>query len=286
MHRLTNHLVANDIMTKTSPIGVFDSGLGGLSVLRDIRALLPNEDYRYYADNAYCPYGLRSQAEIQERSIAVVGLLVAQGAKAIVVACNTASAMAINEIRAAYPHIPIIGLEPAVKPAVAMTKSGRVGVLATPRTAAGERLRWLIETYAGDVQVHTVAAAGLVELVEAGTLSGPEVVSTLQPMLDPMIEAGVDVVVLGCTHYPYLRDEISRYMGGNVPVIDSGTAIARRVQTVLHSHDLLSPGVAEGSVTMMTSGDANVVEPVATLLLGHRMTVTTVAADPRVVEAL
>lgn len=279
MHRLTHQLAVNETMTNPLPIGVFDSGLGGLSVLREIRALLPNEDYRYYADNAYCPYGLRSPAEIQERSIAVVGLLIAQGAKAIVVACNTASAMAINEVRAAYPLVPIIGLEPAVKPAVAMTTSGRVGVLATPRTAAGERLRWLIETYAGDVQVHTVAAAGLVELVEAGTLSGPEVVTTLQPMLDPMIEAGVDVVVLGCTHYPYLRDEIERYLGGEVPVIDSGAAIARRVRVVLDAHGLLSPRDVPGSLVMMTSGNTSTVEPVANLLLNSAVTVTQVATS-------
>ncbi len=271
-------------MTNPSPIGVFDSGLGGLSVLREIRAILPSEDYRYYADNAFCPYGLRSPAEIQERAIAVVSLLIDQGAKAIVVACNTASAMAISDVRATFPAVPIIGLEPAVKPAVAMTRTGRVGVLATPRTVAGERLRWLIETYAGDVQVHTVAAAGLVELVEAGTLGGPEVVATLQPMLDPMIEAGVDVVVLGCTHYPYLREEIQRYMGASVPVIDSGAAIARRVQTVLAANDLVSTSEETGSLVMMTSGDARIVEPVAGLLLDAPVRVTTVSTSARMLE--
>jgi glutamate racemase len=282
--RPEHHPAANVTMSNPSPIGVFDSGLGGLSVLREIRTLLPNEDYRYYADNAYCPYGLRSPGEIRERSIAVVGLLIEQGAKAIVVACNTASAMAITEVRAAYPGIPIIGLEPAVKPAVAVTRSGRVGVLATPRTAAGERLRWLIETYAGNVQVHTVAAAGLVELVESGTLTGPEVVATLQPMLDPMIDAGVDVVVLGCTHYPYLRREIERYMGDGVLVIDSGAAIARRVQSVLASHDLFTTSDQPGSLRMMTSGDAGVVEPVAALLLGEQVIVENIATSARMLE--
>jgi glutamate racemase len=271
-------------MTSNQPIGVFDSGLGGLSVLRDIRALMPSEDVRYYADNAYCPYGLRSPAEIQARSIAVAGLLLDQGAKAIVVACNTASAMAINEVRARYPGVPIVGLEPAVKPAVKLTKSGRVGVLATPRTVAGERLRWLIETYAGDVQVHTVAAAGLVELVESGTLSGSEVVATLRPMLDPMIDAGVDVVVLGCTHYPYLRAEIEVYMGPGVPVIDSGVAIARRVRDVLASHGLLTASTGEGALSLMTSGEAAIVEPVAQFLIGEDVPVTTVQTSHAILD--
>lgn len=263
-------------MSSKHPIGVFDSGLGGLSVLREMRAAMPGEDMRYYADNAYCPYGIRSPAEIQARSIAVTGLLVDQGAKAVVVACNTASAMAIREVRAAFPEVPIIGLEPAVKPAVQMTRSGRVGVLATPRTVAGERLRWLIETFAGDVQVHTVAAAGLVELVEAGILSGPPVVEALRPMLDPMIEAGVDVVVLGCTHYPYLRAEIEAYMGPTVHVIDSGVAIARRVQSVLEEAGLRNEATSSGTLSMMTSGVAAVVEPVARMLLGEAVPVVTV----------
>ncbi len=272
-------------MTSNQPIGVCDSGLGGLSVLREMRVAMPGEDIRYYADNAYCPYGLRSPAEIQARSIAVTQLLVEQGAKAVVVACNTASAMAINEVRAAFPHVPIIGLEPAVKPAVQMTRSGRVGVLATPRTAAGERLRWLIETFGGDVQVRTVAAAGLVELVEAGTLSGPDVVETLRPMLDPMVEAGVDVVVLGCTHYPYLRAEIQSYMGPGVVVIDSGVAIARRVESVLDAAGLRSDASSGGTLSMMTSGAAEVVEPVARLLLDEVVQVVTVQTAGAILES-
>lgn len=251
------------------PVGVFDSGLGGLSVVREMRRLLPAEDLLYFADCAYCPYGIRTQEEIRERSELVVGRLIAGGAKVVVVACNTASAMAIFHLREVFPDVPMIGLEPAVKPAVAITRSGKVGVLATPRTVAGERLRWLIETHAGGVEVHRVAATGLVELVEAGVLAGDQVKSALRPLLDPMLEVGVDVVVLGCTHYPFLRDAIQKYVGDEVRVIDSGAAIARRVEYVLSEAGLKRPEDGQGTFTFATSGDLASVEPVASQLLGE-----------------
>lgn len=255
-----------------SPLGVFDSGLGGLSVVREVRRRLPSEDIRYFADCAYCPYGIRSPDEIRERSETVVGELISDGAKAIVVACNTASAMAIFHLRDVFPEIPMIGLEPAVKPAVGMTRTGKVGVLATPRTVTGERLRWLIETHASGVEVHRVAANGLVELVEAGILNGDEVHRMLEPLLDPMLEIGIDVVVLGCTHYPFLRDAIQQYVGPAVDVIDSGTAIARRVEAVLQERDLLRrSGTKLGSFTFGTSGDLDEVAGVASKLLGEEV---------------
>jgi glutamate racemase len=256
-------------MSNNQPIGMFDSGVGGLSVLAELRALRPTESILYYADNAYCPYGIRPPGEIRDRTMAIARLLVAQGAKAIVVACNTASAVAIEHVRQAVPEVPFIGLEPAVKPGVAMTKTKNIGVLATPRTVIGERLRWLIETHGGDVKVHTVAATGLVELVEQGILTGPEVDTALAPLLDPMIEANVDVVVLGCTHYPYLRKSIEAYVGPNVAVIDSGTAIARRTQSVLDIAGLLSSSFEPGTWTLQTSGNPSEVGPVAELLTGE-----------------
>jgi glutamate racemase len=266
-------------MTNDQPIGVFDSGLGGLSVLRDIRTLMPYEDIRYYADNAYCPYGLRSQEQIRERSRLISGLLLDQGAKAIVVACNTASSMAIDDLRASFPGTLFVGLEPAVKPAARLTKTGKVGVLATPRTVAGERLRWLIETHASGVEVRSVAAAGLVELVESGTLSGPQVTDALRPLLDPMIEAGVDVIVLGCTHYPFLRAGIEAYMGPGVPVIDSGVAIARRTRHVLAEADLLTNDDNPGELSMMTSATVAEVEPVARMLIGEPVMVESIPVE-------
>lgn len=237
--------------------------------MREMRSLLPHERVIYYADNAYCPYGLRSPEEIRERSRLVTGHLISRGAKAVVVACNTASAMAITHLRTCFPDTPIVGLEPAVKPAVSLTKSETVGVLATPRTVAGERLRWLIETHAGGVKVLTVAAAGLVELVEQGVLDGPEVTAALEPLLDPMIESGVDVVVLGCTHYPFLRDAIQAYMGNDVLVIDSGKAIAKRTEFVLEGAGLLDDRGIPGDVTFLTSARVSEVEAVATMLLGE-----------------
>ena len=257
------------------PIGIFDSGLGGLSVYREIRALLPGEDILYYADSAYCPYGIRSPEEIRTRSLLISEMLIARGAKVIVVACNTASAMAITHLREARPDIAFVGLEPAVKPAVALTRTGSVGVLATPRTVAGERLRWLIETHAGGVEVRSVAATGLVELVEAGVLHGPEVHAALRPLLDPMLAAGVDVVVLGCTHYPFLRDEIEAYAGPGVTVIDSGLAIARRTRHVLAAAGLLRARTAGGTFRLMTSGDAEHVRLVAGSLIDETVAPTT-----------
>ena len=260
-------MVAVPSLPRQLPLGVFDSGLGGLSVLQEIRAMLPGEDVLYYADNAYCPYGVRDRREIRERTVLISQLLLDRGAKAIVVACNTASAMAIDHLREVFPGVAFVGLEPAVKPAVTLTRSRKVGVLATPRTVAGERLRWLIETHANGVEVRTVAATGLVELVEAGVLSGADVVAALGPLLDPMLEAGVDVVVLGCTHYPFLRAEIEAYVGSDVAVIDSGVAIARRTLAVLRQLDLECQGEAPGWLRLMTSDYAATVGPIARMLL-------------------
>ena len=255
------------------PVGVFDSGLGGISVLRELRRRLPNEDYIYFADSAWCPYGIKSPEEIRARSECVVGGLIEAGAKTVVIACNTASAMAVFALREVFPDVPLIGLEPAVKPAVAQTKVGRVGVLATPRTVAGERLQWLIETYAAGVTVHRVAATGLVELVEAGILDGPDVDAALRPLLDPMIEVGVDTLVLGCTHYPFLRAPIERHMGPGVDVIDSGVAIARRLDTVLTESGLRRERGEVGTVRFATSGDPTAVGAIAERLLGEPMTI-------------
>jgi glutamate racemase len=279
--------MATHIIDPGQPVGVFDSGLGGLSVVRDIRRRLPHEDIMYFADNAWCPYGLRPPHEIRQRSEAVVGMLINAGAKVIVIACNTASAMAVFHLREVFPDVHLIGLEPAVKPAIERTRSGAVGVLATPRTAAGERLQWLIETYGGGIEVHRVAATGLVELVEAGVLNGPEVDAALGPLLDPMLEVGVDIVVLGCTHYPFLRTAIQEYVGGEVRVIDSGDAIARRLGVVLGAAGLRRYSDRPGTLRLATSGDPMVVRVIATQLVGTPVTVVDRVEDlvaPAVIE--
>jgi glutamate racemase len=253
---------------RNAPIGVFDSGLGGLSVAREVRDRLPYEDLIYYADSAYCPYGTRNADEILARSVAITRELINRGVKMMVLACNTACAVAITDLRAQF-DLPIVGLEPAVKPAARLTTTRRIAVLATPRTIASERLANLIRNHAGSVLVRTVPAPGLVELVEAGKTDGPEVERLLHPLIDPLIKWGVDVIVLGCTHYPFLREAIQRLAGPGVQLIDSGQAIARRVDDLLETQGIRRPnGSRPGQFQMLTSGIASEVDIVVNRLLG------------------
>ena len=250
-----------------SPLGIFDSGVGGLSVAREIRRRLPAERLLYFADNAFCPYGGRPLEEVRERSLEVVGELVDRGAKLVVVACNTASGAALEALRARYP-VPIVGLEPAVKPAVERTRAGRIGVLATAGTLRSERFHRLVHTHAGSVQVVRRASPELVELVEAGRISGPEVEGFLAETLRPLSEAGIDTLVLGCTHYPFLRDAIARVMGEGVEILDSGEAVARQVERVLADRGALSPPGA-GDLLLLTSGARAHVQGLARPLWGE-----------------
>lgn len=257
------------IANRNAPIGIFDSGLGGLSVWREIDQMMPSEHIHYIADSAWVPYGVRPPEEIRERSIAVAGYLVEQGVKLVVVACNTASAMAIDDLRTAFPNTTFVGLEPAVKPALGMSMTGRIGVLATPRTVSGDRLRMLIEHWADGVKVHTIAGNGLVELVEAGLLEGAAVEAVLAPMLDQMLEEQCDVIVLGCTHYPFLRGAIEQYVGPEVRVIDSGHAVARRTLSLLQDSRALHHRGARGGIILETTGDAEDARRVARLLVNR-----------------
>lgn len=262
---------------QVAPIGVFDSGLGGLSVVRELGSLLPAEDVVYYADSAYCPYGARQPVAILARGLAITALLVERGAKLVVVACNTATSVALGDLRAAFPRLPIVGLVPAVKPAMVATRTGRIGVLATPRTVAGERLAALIREHCRGAEVHLVPAPGLVELVEAGQTSGPRVEAALRPLLTPLLAWEMDTLVLGCTHYPFLRGAIRSLVGPEVTVIDSGTAIARRTRDVLTAHGLDRDGGRPGELRLMTSGGAAQVGAVASRLLGAGLGATKVA---------
>ena len=257
-------------------MGVFDSGLGGLSVLRELRRLLPSEDVLYYADSAHCPYGGRPPEYILGRSTAVTGHLVERGAKVVVVACNTASSVGLPELRARF-SVPIVGMVPAVKPAAAATRSGKIGVLATPRTVTGESLAALIREHARHTQVYPVPAPGLVELVEEGKLEGPEVDAALRPLLCPLLEKGVDTVVLGCTHYPFLRAPIQEMGGQGLAIIDSGEAVARRTRDVLREAGLLRDSDEQGSLELYTGGEPLHVGEVASRLLGERVQATHLA---------
>jgi glutamate racemase len=249
-------------MLASLPIGSFDSGIGGLSILAEVRKLLPEEDLIYLADSAHCPYGTKPTHEIRQRTLEVTDFLVGQGVKAVVVACNSACEAGLGRIRDKYPELPVIGVEPAVKPAQHETRNGKIGVLATSLTLNGERFSNLVEKYAAGVEVFSQPAPGLVELVEAGQLETSETEATLHQYLDPLLEKGIDTLVLGCTHYPFLIPLIRKICGPSVTVLDTGVAVARQTKRILTEKNLLTPAKVPGSETIYTSGDPDSVSPV------------------------
>jgi glutamate racemase len=209
-------------------IGVFDSGIGGLTILRAVRQALPCENLLYVADAAYVPYGQKSAEQIRERAMAIGAFLVARGAKLIVVACNTATATAIDRLRGIL-SVPCVGVEPAVKPAAAATRSSVVGVLATPATLSSERYRALIDRFAGGMRIVGQPCAGLAEHIERGDLDGEQTERLLRSFVEPLLAAGADVIVLGCTHYPLVAHIVQRIAGSSVVVIENGIPVAREV---------------------------------------------------------
>ena len=238
----------------TAPIGVFDSGLGGLTVLQSLRSLLPGEDFIYFADQAFCPYGGRPETEIRDRAFAVTDALRAEGAKLVVVACNTATIAAVAALRAAV-SMPFVGMEPAVKPASALTRTGVVGVLATPGSLAGDKFQHLVATHAQGVKVLTQPCRGWVESVEAGDLDGPVVRQQVRAAVQPLIDAGCDVLVLGCTHFPLLRAVIAELAGPTVTLLETGPAVARQTLRVLEQSGLRNPRDHGGRVSWRGTGD-------------------------------
>jgi glutamate racemase len=252
------------------PIGAFDSGMGGLSVVREMRRLMPHEDIIYYGDNANCPYGGRSDEWLRARSLEIADFLLERGAKAIVVACNTASAAGLEHLRARH-SVPIVGLVPAVKPAVAATRTGRIGVFATQAAMRGQLLADVIERFAvpANVEVVTVVPQGFVEAVERGDLDTPKTIEAVRRFLAPMLERGVDAIVLGSTHYPFLKDAIRRVAGDGVQLIDSGEGVARQTARVLAARGVLRGDEHAGNLTVYTSADPQEVAPVVRTLAGE-----------------
>lgn len=239
-----------------APIGVFDSGVGGLSVLREIRTRLPAESLIYVADCAHVPYGDKSPEFIRARARTLSGFLLQHGAKAIVIACNTATAAAAQSLRTTWPDVPIIGMEPAVKPAVAATRTGTVGVLATVGTLHSSRFAALLDDFARDVRVVVQPAPGLPEAVEAGDLDSPATRALVSRHLAPLLEAGVDTIVLGCTHYPFLKPLIAEIAGPHIALIDTGAAVARQVERRLEAASQLAPPANRPSPTRFwTTGE-------------------------------
>jgi len=252
-----------------NPIGVFDSGVGGLSVMREIARLLPHEDILYFADSANCPYGPRPPEEIRRLSRGIVEFLLGQGAKIVVVACNTASAAALSYLRQSFA-VPIVGMEPAVKPAAAITRTRKVGVIATPVTFQGELFARLVERFAANVEVHTQVCPNLVGRVEAGLLDDAETEELLRKYLTPLLKAGIDSLVLGCTHYPFLREAIERVVGPRVTVIDPSPAVARQVGRVLEREGLEGPRHRRGQHVFYTTGDPAAFAAMVERLIGER----------------
>lgn len=233
-------------------IGVFDSGLGGISVLKEIRARMPSASLAYVADSAWVPYGSRGEDVIRQRALSLARFLEDDGADLIVVACNTATAAAVPLLRETM-RLPIVGMEPAVKPATAATRSGVVGVLATVGTLQSARFAALLDQFGGNIQVLTRACPGLVEQVEAGDLDGPATRELVECYVRPLVQAGADTLVLGCTHFPFLKPLIQAAAGPAVHIIDTGEAVARRVAQVAET---LGPGNNRSSdVAFWTSGD-------------------------------
>ncbi|GCE14056.1 glutamate racemase [Tengunoibacter tsumagoiensis] len=255
-----------------APIGVFDSGAGGLTILSDLQKQLPHENFIYLGDTANCPYGVRTEEEITELSLNACQFLIEQGVKLIVVACNTASQAALSTLRATF-SIPFIGVVPAVKPAARLTKQGRIGIAATNSSARASYLQHLIEDFASGIQVFSVGCPELVTLVERGELEGPEVDQILRHALDPLLAQQIDVLVLGCTHFPALRPAIERIVGKEVQVIDSGKAIARRTHAILDAEDMSHPAtMRDGKTQIWCSGDTESFSQVATTVLGYPVT--------------
>ncbi|MEE1922459.1 glutamate racemase [Pseudomonas sp. 148P] len=227
-----------------APVGVFDSGVGGLSVLAEITRLLPNESLLYVADCGNIPYGEKSPEFIRQRCRSVAEFFQEQGAKAVVLACNTATVAAAADLRERFPHWPLVGMEPAVKPAAAATRSGVVGVLATTGTLQSAKFAALLDRFATDVQVVTQPCPGLVERIEAGDLDSPVLRQLLRGYVEPLLAAGCDTIILGCTHYPFLRPLLSQMVPASVAIIDTGAAVARQLQRLLAERDLLAAGPA------------------------------------------
>lgn len=237
-------------------VGVFDSGVGGLSVWREIARRIPHEDIVYLADQANVPYGFRPMDEIRAFDEGIAHFLLDHGVKAIVIACNTASVAGLDHLRELFPHVPIVGMEPAVKPAAERTRTGVIGVVATQTALQGERFASLLARFAGGVRVLTCVGAGWVKAVEAGALDSPETEALLREHLTPLVDAGADQVVLGCSHYPFLLPVIQRVVGPEVAVVDPSPAVARQAARVLAEWGLEADKNRVGRHAFCTTGAA------------------------------
>jgi glutamate racemase len=243
----------------TAPIGIFDSGVGGTSILAEIHQLLPHEHILYLADSKNAPYGARAPNEILELSIKNTEYLIQQGCKLIVVACNTATTNAIAQLRAQYP-LPFVGIEPAIKPAALQTKTGAVGILATKGTLSSSLFHKTSDLFARNIKVIEQVGDGIVSLIEKGQLQSEEMTALLKGYLSPMLEAKIDHLVLGCTHYTYLIPQLKNILPENIKIIDSGLAVAKQTRQLLINHQLESKSIEKGNVTLFCNAGTEVLK--------------------------
>ena len=264
----------------SAPIGVFDSGTGGLSVLRHIRSALPQEDLLYVADSGFAPYGGKPEQVIVARTIAIAEFLLARGAKALVLACNTATAAAIKGLREIHPDLPLVGVEPGLKPAAALTQSGIVGVLATARTLSSQKFEQLRAQISAATNVRFLpqACIGLADQVDKGALDTPETAAMIARYVAPLIEQGADTLVLGCTHYPFVQALIEASIQATterpVTIVDTGEAVARQLQRLLIQHKLARQPGHGGTLESFTTGNESVLADAFAKLLKIQPRVT------------
>lgn len=237
------------------PIGVFDSGMGGLSLLRELQSLLPHEDFIYISDNAFAPYGALTAADILDRSEKLTNWLIKKSSKLIVVACNTATTNAIDALRQTHP-IPFVGIEPAIKPAALQTKTGVVGVLATKGTLSSKLFHQTSSVYGQGITIVEKEGKHLVKMIEEGKINSDEIKNLLQTYLQPMIEQGIDHLVLGCTHYPFLTPVLKKILPKNIQIVDCNGSVAKQVERVLEKRKMQSISEDKGSTAYFCTGDS------------------------------
>jgi glutamate racemase len=274
--------LADSVITlnRDAPIGIFDSGIGGLSVLRHVHTLLPDESLLYFADSGFAPYGEKPEAVIVERTVSIAAFLLTQNIKALVVACNTATAAAIAGLRARYPELPVVGVEPGLKPAASLTRSGTIGVLATANTLASDKFLKLQSQVAHDARVRFLLQAcnGLAHQIEKGELSSRETYQLVERYVKPLVEQGADTLVLGCTHYPFVEQLIREVAGPEVNIVDTGEPVARQLQRLLEQRSLLRQVPAADRLLAYTTGSSSTLSLAFSKLLRLEALVQVVSA--------
>lgn len=269
-----------DITARPPVVGVFDSGIGGLSVLREIRAQLPSVDLHYVADSGYAPYGERGEDYVSARSLRIARHLVDHGAVVLVVACNTATAAAVQTLRLTWPRLAVVGVEPGIKPAIAATRNGRIGVLATPGTLASEKFRRLLQSQAGDTRVLPQPCPGLASLIERGDFESPDIRQALHAFCAPLRAAEVDTVVLGCTHYAFVRTMIEAELGPAVRIVDTAEAVARRAAQLFAEAAVPPRPKEHGRLRVETTGEPAGVRDAVAAMCGQAVLVEHVDLRP------